>query len=223
VGYFEPQPLELAPPHEVRALWDRCLRVSTDEEVADWLRVHRIDIAAVDAFELARVLPKGAEAPAWARYGAIRWKESGYRLLVPLYGPSGVMEALYARSLRPIFYGSGIRSYPPVTGASGFVMANATGLSLLRSAKWPTESSWRTVIVAGGAADFLDWATSVALEKPAVFGLVPGSWTRDIASRIPTGSRVIVRAHQNPIAGRYAHRVQDFLAPRCQVIVRTAQ
>ena len=223
MGSFEPQPLELAPPHEVRGLWDRCLPVATDDEVSGWLAAHRIAATTVDAFELARVLPIDAEAPSWARYGAIPWKESGYRLLVPLYGPSGELEALYARSLRPIIYANGIRSYPPVTGASGFVMANAVGLSLLRSATWPTESSWRTVIVAGGAADYLDWATSVALEQVAVFGIVPGSWTRDVAGRIPTGSRVIVRAHQNPITGRYAHRVQDFLLPRCEVVVRTAQ
>ncbi len=79
------------------------------------------------------------------------------------------------------------------------------------------------ILVAGGAADFLDWATSVALERLAVFGLVPGSWTRGIASRIPTGCRVIVRAHQNPIASRYAHRVHEALASRCEVIVRAAQ
>ena len=102
-------------------------------------------------------------------------------------------------------------------------MANAMAVSLLRGRRqWPEGISWRTVIIAGGAADFFEWASAVAAGVPAVLGIIPGSWTRDLAARIPRGSRVIVRAFANPIASRYAHRVQDSLGRRCEVIVKTA-
>src|SRR5262249_36159341 len=150
--------------------------------------------------ELARALPVGMTVPAWARYAGVPWNTGGYRLLVPLYGPSGRMEALYARSLQPIPLSSmnARRSTPLLGGPAGLVMANATALYLLRSGAAAADSSWPTITVAGGAADFLDWATSYGDPSPAVLGMIPGTWTHEMAARVPAGYRIIVRAHQNP-------------------------
>ena len=217
------QPLSLPPPAEVRGLWDCCAPVTSDDEITAWLESLRIDPFCVGALDLGRALPRTIDTPVWARYGTSSWQASNYRLLVPLYDVGGQMTALYARSLRPPIWTHGIRSIPPVIGPTGLSMADASALALLRgSGEWPAESSWRTVIIAGGAADFLDWASAIAESAPAVLGIIPGSWTRELAARIPPGSRVIVRAHANPIASRYAHRVQDALGKRCEVIVRTA-
>jgi len=214
--------LALPPPGEVRALWNRCAAVVDDRAVTEWLEAHRIDAMAVTQLDLARVLLRGAGEPEWCRYGNVPWGEGGYRLLVPLLSVTGDLISLYARSLRPIRPYPQSGSTPLPTGISGVVMANASARHLLRRGTWADDASWHTVIIAGGAADYLDWATAVAHHSPAVFGIVPGSWTPKLAARIPAGSRVIVRAHANPIAGRYAHHVQSALENTCEVIVRTA-
>jgi len=184
-----------------------------------WLSAFGIDANVVDALSLARVLPDDP-VPEWARYGRTSWVEGGYRLLVPLYDTSGAISALYARSLRPLGNRSGRRSLPAVSGAGCFVMANRPALGLLRTASWPAKSEWNSVLVVGGAVDFLDWATSVHVEPIPVLGLVPGSWSPAMAARIPNGSRVILRTHKNPIAGRYAHQLAASLHERCEVVVR---
>src|SRR5205823_2135018 len=118
-----------------------------------------------------------------------------YRLLVPLYDHDGQRVHLYARSLVPIAPVSGQRrSYPRVTGLRGVVMANAMAVFLLRQHRFPEQHSWRCVMMAGGAGDYLEWASSIEDDGPAVFGLIPGSWTGQLAGRVPRGCRVIVRA-----------------------------
>ena len=203
-------------------LWESCIPVLKDDEVLSWLHACEIDPDAVTP-NLARVLPRDLQLPGWACYGTQPWNAVGYRLILPLYSARGVLESVYARALRPVVVGT-IRtgqSFPVVSGVAGRVMANEIALRLLETARWPGDSTWRTVIVTGGAVDFLEWSTAVRGQGPAVLGIVPGSWTEAIANRIPDGTRIVVRAHRNPIAGRYAHRVQEALASRCEVIVRT--
>jgi len=208
---------------EVAALWENCIAVTADAEVAGWLQSCRIRPERVASRDLARALPVAIATPAWARYAGIPWNTGGYRLLVPLYGPVGRMEALYARSLQPIQFASMNvrRSTPVMGGPPGLAMANATALALLRSGVTAADSTWPTITVAGGAADFLDWATSYGDPSPAVLGMIPGTWTHDMAARVPAGYRIIVRAHQNPIAQRYAQRISELLGRRCNVVVRT--
>jgi hypothetical protein len=208
---------------QVTILWERCVPVSADPEVLTWIRATAIDATFLSE-DLARALPRDLALPEWASYGNKPWNVDGYRLILPLYSPRGELQSLYARALRPVVLGTirTAQSFPVIAGVGGRVMANDIGLRLLRTRQWPGDSTWRTVIIAGGAVDFLEWSTSVRAEGPAVLGIVPGSWTTAIADRIPDGSRVVVRAHQNPITGRYAHRVAEALQSRCEVIIRTA-
>src|SRR5205823_14379369 len=112
-------------------------------------------------------------------------------------------------------------SAPGVAGPGGLAMAPASARALPRSGRAPDARPWPTVTVAGGAVDFLEWATSYRDPAPAVLGMIPGTWTSDMAGRIPDGYRIIVRTHENPIAQRYAERITEMLGTRCNVVVRT--
>ena len=208
---------------EAARLWGQCVPVTADTEVVGWLRESDIDAQVTAALDLARALPRDIATPPWARYGTSPWNVDGYRLLLPMYSASGEMDALYARALRPLGESTVTKkSCPVVTSLTGLILANEVGRHLLRTGDWPDNSSWRTVIIAGGAIDFLEWSAAVQIQAAAVLGIVPGSWTDELAARIPDGCRVMVRAHSNPITGRYAHRVQAALHRRCEVIIRTA-
>jgi hypothetical protein len=219
----QPERSEVIRSAEALMLWESCVPIEKDHEVLSWMVACDIDPDSVGP-NMARALPRNIRLPQWACYGTQPWNAAGWRLILPLYNARGRMESVYARALRPIMLGT-IRtgqSFPVVDGAAGKIMANEIGLRLLERASWPGDSSWRTVILTGGAVDFLEWSSAVRGQGPAVLGIVPGSWTEQVASRIPDGTRIVVRAHKNPIAGRYAHRVQEALASRCEVIVRTA-
>jgi len=100
-------------------------------------------------------------------------------------------------------------------------MACPTGRVLLEEGRAPDWWSSATVIVAEGVPDFLTWATQFddAQKMPAVFGIISSSWTREIALRIPGGSRVLVRTHHDDAGHRYAVTIADSLSDRCDVLV----
>ena len=211
------------PVAELAALWRSCGPISSDEEVKAWMDECGICAQRVRDADLARVLPKDAVLPRWARYRSIPWSSGGYRVVVPLYGATGEKEALYARSLAPLRPSSlSTRSTPPAVGHRGLVMANRIGREMLRTGRLPDPPAWSTAVVVGGAADFLEWASSFPTwNAPVVLGMVPGTWTPELAARIPSETRVIVRVFRNPITERYAHRLQLLLGQRCEVIVKT--
>ena len=163
-----------------------------------------------------------AALPSWASYGSRPWNIEGYRLILPLHSPTGRVEDLYARGLTDVAERSAVtmRSSPTVVGGGGLVMANAPGKRLLHTGRWSADATWRTVIIAGGALDYLEWSSAIGTQGVVVLGLIPGSWNEELASRIPDGTRVIVRAHSNPVARRYAHRVEESPRGRCEVVVR---
>jgi hypothetical protein len=77
------------------------------------------------------------------------------------------------------------------------------------------------VLVAEGETDL--WA---AVSKPgrfreggtfAGFAVVAGSWTADVAARIPDGARVMVATDADPAGDDYAETVRATLAGRCTV------
>ena len=90
---------------EVLALWKACVPVTTDDEVSGWLHLGQIRPERVAGRELARALPIGMEIPAWARYAGVAWNAAGYRLLVPLYGPSGQMMASHLAQVQHVYAG----------------------------------------------------------------------------------------------------------------------
>jgi hypothetical protein len=211
------------PEDEVGALWSACVGASTVAVVRAELERRAIDPQAVEALDLGRALPEGATLPRWASYRgeaaeAHTWLELGYRLVLPVYDAHGCMRSV--RAWR-VVAGDGPKRLPP-SGyrASGLVMADGTARALLQGARWQDGMDGRVVIVEG-EPDALTWSTRFsdgAETVPAVLGIVSGSWTSEIAARIPSGARVIVRTHHDLAGDAYAARIGATIAGRCTVL-----
>lgn len=77
-----------------------------------------------------------------------------------------------------------------------------------------------------GVPDWLTWATGYSdgdEDAPAVLGLIPGSWSRELAERIRDGARVVIRQHPDAAGRGYASTITAFLASRCDVRVRASR
>lgn len=206
------------PAEEVAKAWAGSFAASKEP---DLLQVRGLDAAEVQAAELARLLPRTARLPRWARCQGQGWA-ARHRVLVPLYGASGAMESLHARDLQP---GAADPKALSPTGCllAGLVMANARGQELLRTGAAPGAG----VLVAEGVPDFL----TLALLEPerAVLGLVGWSWSDDVAARIPDGAPVTIWTHtdaeqvgpdgrpRGEAGQKYAQKLVRSLRGRCPV------
>lgn len=217
------EPAKSWPPvSEVQGLWSACLRVGDDAEVAAWLRSRAVDPAGVEDLDLARALPLGHELPRWACFRGKSWTQGGFRCLVPMFDTAGDLRGLRARRV------VGVEDPKSVAPAShtvrGLVMADGLGRTILSRGRrpdlWPTNAPLR-IIVVEGEPDHLSWATGFAdsdATAPAVIGIVAGCWTADLASRVPDGSRVIIRTDHDEAGERYAREICDSLINRCTVL-----
>lgn len=205
---------------ELAALWAACGGVYDDGELAADLRRRGLEPADVTDRDLARALPVGVVLPRWARFARKTWAELGNRLVVPMYDATGRLTSLHARCI-----GDEPRDVPP-KGLSplggriaGTVMADALGRMLLGSGEAPAWWSERVVLVEEGVPDFLTVATHYGDDEnaPALLGVLTGSWTPEIAARIPDGCRVVVRTHTDVAGAKYAAAIGSSLLGRCEV------
>ena len=224
VRIVKPEPAPARPPvAEVAALWAAGVPVTADVAVLAWLGIERdLDAAMIEERDLARALPSDVQLPAWAHCGERSWTESEHRLLLPLYGPSGALESLRARR---VIEGADARKGLAPRGAAvvGLVLADATARVMLETGAapqwWPTAQPFR-IVIAEGEPDFLTWAahwSDGAECPPAVIGVVSGSWTADIAARVPDHTRVIIRTHDDKDGEKYAEKILETLRGRCVV------
>ena len=211
---------------DVATLWTRhCRPVTEDPEVRAWLERRGLDPAKVEDRDLARALPKGlTDLPPWAWARGRPWS-AGWRCVLPAYGPDGRLESLRARWVRPGDPPRGLKAVAAAAGAgsaSGVVLADPLGLELLRTGEAPPTGQRLRVVVVEGGPDFLTWATrwsEADLTAPAVFGVWPGAWTRDIGARVPSGAQVALRTHEDKAGLRYAWlEVWPTLTGRCDVV-----
>lgn len=198
-------------------LWAGCRPVTAAPAIAAWLQDRKVEPSRVVERDLARVLPAPSTWAPWAhRLGAACPPVRSW-LLLPLYSAYGSVAALYLHAIdRP----EGSRRIGRGgNGLYGKVLADRTARRLLAGSPMPMDG--RTVVVAQGVSDFLDWATSQpdTDDGPAVFGVVEDGWTDAVAARIPDHLRVLVRSHDG-VVDRNAQRVVTTLGMRCQVIVR---
>ncbi len=208
-----PPPPQRPPSEEVLPFWGRCLSVMEDTHVAVQLAARSLAPELIAGRDLARALPPRGRLPRWAFGGGASWR-ARHRVIVPLFGPSGALESLHARDLavdarRP----KGLS--PGGLEVRGLVFADANGRALLRGAS----AAEATVILAEGVPDFLTWATRSHETggAPAVLGILPGSWTDEVAARIPDGARVLVRTHDDAAGEGYADKIVATLVGRCRV------
>jgi len=196
-----PAPPKRIDPEALAAVWNRALPVDQDEAAAGWLKSKKIDPSKVVDFDLARVI-HNLTRPSWAMVRGAVWQYSGHRLLVPFYDHAGNLASVQGR-----FIGTTLPAGMP-KGASpagaeirGLVMADELGRMILQGVNreaWPKPLR---IVITEGVPDFLTTATGwgeSAENVPAVYGIVAGSWSQEIAERIPPESVVIIATDHDP-------------------------
>jgi len=203
----------------VGALWEGSVTVTAEPEAEAWLRSRGLDPDAVGLWDLARSAPTACDLPRWAgTRGGGPWTRSGHRLLLRMWDARGKPVSLRARSILPE------PQQPKELAPAGFavrglVLADPLAVQLLAG---PPPEWWdrRDVVITEGCPDFLVWASRQREGNeagPAVFGVLSGSWTGEVASRIPSGARVVIRTHHDAAGEQYARTIADSLRSRCRV------
>ncbi len=203
-----PLPPRYAPADELRAVWAAAVPVASSPAVAHWLREDRaIDPLAVDA-RLARAIdPVDVDFPLWASFEDGRtYAGRGFRLLVPMFDHEGRVRSLI---FRRCYSARGPKSVPPRGfDRVGLVMANAAAHAMLRGGTLD-----ELLVIAEGEMDFLAWSTTTSA---AVLGIVSGSWTLELAARIPNGARVLIATDHDAAGAQYAAKIITSLADRAR-------
>jgi hypothetical protein len=213
------------PVDEVMDTWNRSAPVVDDNEVRDWLQERGFDANRIADRDLVRALPLFIILPGWCVFKGQKWNCSGHRLIAPMFGGSGELESLHARCIRTGVPRSD-KAAAPLAGTgslSGVVMADGLGRQILQNGTVPEWWSNRQleIVLVEGEPDFLVWATQFGDSDeyaPAVMAVVAGSWTYEISRRIPTGSVVIVRTHNDQAGERYAQKIYATVGGHCEVL-----
>lgn len=200
-------PREYPPEEQVAALWRESLPLSDSAPCAAYLRARKIDPVIAEGRQLARAI-RGVDLPDWARYGARSWFETGHRMLVRAFDAGAALRSV--RACRVTEGDSPKRLPPKGHRASGLVLANRAAWAMLAGREAP-----RRVLVAEGEPDWLTLATTQP-EATAVLGITSGSWTEEIASRIPDAADVVVMTDPDQAGERYAAQVFESLGERCR-------
>lgn len=221
---------------ELDALWKSCRGVTEDEAVCSWLADRRsLDPWHLELLGTGRALPVAGSLPTWARFGRRSWPEAGYRLVLPLFGATGKMESLRARlvlddpELPKEVSPQGDRAAGVRYEVSGLLFAEPLARLMLggkcmgdgRSADDAVREFG--VVITEGSPDFLTaaqlWCPDAREDAPAVLGVFSGSWTDEIACRIPDGAPVRVVQHPDAAGAKYGEQIRSSLASRCPVVV----
>lgn len=220
-----PEPPPQYPPiAEVDALWSSCMRVTEVPEVDTWLRSKRIDPQAVADRDIARAMHPDAHAglPKLARYRAqdgslSSWAHGGYLLIAQLVDAQGAVRSVLARNVRG--------DDPKSRAATGFerrglVLACSLVREVLatgqRPSWWPVELPLRFEVCEGEKKWSMRIAerSDAAENAPGVIGIESGSWTDELAARIPDGSSVFIATDCNNAGALYATRIVRSLESR---------
>ena len=204
------------PDRDVLQVWASGTPVTADSAVRAWLRQRGLDPETIEEWNSARVLPPGP-LPDWARIGARTWSQTGHRLILPLRGATGELESLRARSIAPGFPVKAVS--PRGFEVGGLVLADFAATEMLAGR---TPDGWKgDLVIVEGEPDFLTWMHLQRDSKedgPAILGVFSGSWSVEIARRIPSGTRVVIRTHHDFAGNEYALRIVKSLQGRCPLL-----
>jgi len=199
------------PADELAALWGSCGPVADDPGASGAMVARRIDPLDVDAQRLLRCFQVGIahdRLPRWAAYQGQTWRDTGHRLLVKVYDHEGVWRSVRAWRVGD---GSSPKRLPPAGHkAAGLVLANRLGARLLRGEPAP-----RRIVIVEGEPDYV--VRSIASPDLPVIGVLSGSWHAGYAERIPWGSEVVIRTHNDAAGDKYAAQILATLRERAQV------
>jgi DNA primase len=198
-------PRDYPPAGDIDALWSLARPVTEDNDVSAWLVGRGLDPELVEADDLARALPKGCTLPGrgWS-YQRVSWAETGHRLIVPMRDTYGAMRSI--RACRVVDGDSPKRLPPGGYRATDLVMACPIGIAMLRGEMAPTE-----VAILEGEPDWLTWSTRRTTSPVARIGIVTGSWSFEMARRIPAGASVWICTDHDAAGERYAFEIATTL------------
>jgi Toprim-like len=199
---------------------------------AAYLASRHINAAAVAFIGLAHALPTGgpgsASMPQWAHFGRSSWRKHGYHLILPLKDAAGLTRSFIARNVlgdkRGRIGGAHIpKSVPPRGHArAGLVLACPLATRILETgckpAWWPDATPLR-VVVTEGEMDFLAWATA-SDGAAAVLGIVSGSWSAEVAARIPDGVTLVIATDSDDEGEVYCSKILKSMEGRSLSIER---
>ncbi len=224
---FENASNEYLPVADVEDFWEVCcVDACEDREVREYLHSRRI-LDGVEEFSLtgvARALTPGA-LPAWASMSPGRtWVDTKHRVIVPLFDHHGAMRSVVARSVEPE---PRIKSSGPAAARRGLVMAGHAAQQILKYGQDHRFHALKRlqVVIHEGEIDFMrhvhldrtEYVGSTINRHVAVFGIQAGSWARDVADRIPSGSMVHLRVHKDAQGEKYADQIEESLGDRVRV------
>ncbi len=228
-----PAPSGVAPDHrylpdvELREFWAACRplhEASATEPARSYLRAERhIDPERCGLLDLSRIIPDSF-APTWIPWaGMLRpdWHRL-YRLVTPMFDATGAMRSVRFRAVAATSASKKTLN-PKGYGYGGLVMADPMGRALLRGERKDEDIAWNgQVVIVEGEPDFWTWSCHPlrfgAAQTWAVFGIASGSWSEDLARRIPDAAKVIVRTHHDEPGEKYAEIIRaSFVLGRCSL------
>ena len=117
--------------------------------------------------------------------------------------------------------------FPSGHSAKGQFLADSFARFLITKGvpPWWRRSEPPSVIITEGAPDFLTVAAHYGCSEyaPAVLGVLSGSWSDELAARIPTECRVIVKVHRDEAGQKYRDTICRSLSGRCRVFVEARE
>lgn len=198
----EPEPV-YPPAAELDAFLRQCTPCDLDEDVVDWMVQRRgLGPEAPRRLALAGVLAlhRRGECPGWAHLGARSWAALGYRVVVVMRDHEGVARSVRARCVGDAPWDGAPKALPPVGfKVGGLVMANRPGVRLLQG------TAVGEVVVVEGEPQWM--AACLRWPTRAVLGIVSGSWTAEIAARVPRGAEVLVVTDHDAAGEKYAEKI----------------
>ena len=202
------------PVEEVEAMFLNSLSPYKDDDAIAWLE-SRFAPGSVDLIldrGLCFVIPEGSSAPSWAKLGKKSWVELGYRLLFLTFDSEGDCRSVRARCLRDTPWPGAPKALPPAGHTvRGLVLSNSYGRSMLRGQNYPA-----SVVIAEGEPQWL--ACCLAWPRAAVFGVVAGAWTSELAAKIPLGADVLICTDHDEAGDQYAAKITRSLHGRARVL-----
>lgn len=223
----QPPPSEAPRPlrEEVADLWDRCLPVTLDWDVAEWLSMRGLAPERLAELDAVRALPADVTGlPRWAAFRGQPWNRSGHRLIVRAWEPDpdrpGFLRlaSLHARNVRKDV-APGDKAAWAAAGAG-----SAAGL-VMACGPDPIAEGFGTlhVTIAEGVPDWLTWLQRPIAMRGAVLGCWSGSATADLAALVPLGWTSTLRTHRDAAGDKYAARWAELLRRRACTVYRAAE
>lgn len=214
-GQAAPRP----PRAEVERLWRLARPVIADPEVSAWLSGRGIPPERVELQDLARAIPPREKLPRWARCRGVTWS-AHHRLVSRAWGATGAAESLHVRAAGepPRGLSKGLWPAAGPGSARGLVLADGWVRKILATGRAP--DGWAGVLLI--CEGFPDWLTATTAfsdadaDVPAVMGVTSGSWTAEVAARVPEGTKVLIATDPDGAGDNYAEHIARTLAGRCE-------